>query len=132
MSHLEVNPAAEASLTGASAPVLRPEHAEGEFARLIEQQTAKIPSHWFLFAALGSMGLSLALELSGRTRASRFRQPVADAAADCGHLQQAGEDARDALKFDRPPFRSAPARGLKPGSDDRLGPPAVDVGFICT
>lgn len=72
MSHLEVNPAAEASLTGASAPVLRPEHAEGEFARLIEQQTAKIPSHWFLFAALGSMGLSLALELSGRTRASRF------------------------------------------------------------
>jgi hypothetical protein len=72
MSNLEVNPAAEASLKSASAPVLRPEHAEGEIARLIEQQTAKIPSHWFLFAALGSMGLSLALELSGSTRASRF------------------------------------------------------------
>ena len=72
MSNLEVNPAAQASLTSAPAPVLRPEHAEGEIARLIEQQTAKIPSHWFLFAALGSMGLSLGLELSGRTRASQF------------------------------------------------------------
>ena len=72
MSNLEVNPAAQASLTAAPTPVLRPEHAEGEIARLIEQQTAKIPSHWFLFAALGSMGLSLALELAGRTRASRF------------------------------------------------------------
>ena len=72
MSNLEVNPAAQASLTAAPAPVLRPEHAEGEIARLIEQQTAKIPSHWFLFAALGSMGLSLVLELAGRTRASRF------------------------------------------------------------
>jgi hypothetical protein len=53
-------------------PVVRPEHAEGELARLVEQQTAKIPSHWFLFSAIGSMGLSLALELSGRTRASDF------------------------------------------------------------
>ena len=72
MSNLEVNPAAQASLKAAPTPVLRPEHAEGEIARLIEQQTAKIPSHWFLFAALGSMGLSLVLELAGRTRASRF------------------------------------------------------------
>jgi hypothetical protein len=53
-------------------PVVRPEHAEGSLARLIEQQSAKIPSHWFLFGALGSMGMSLALELSGRERASRF------------------------------------------------------------
>ena len=72
MSGLEINPAAEASLTAAPAPVLRPEHAEGDLARLIEQQTAKIPSHWFLIGALGSMGLSLALELSGRERESRF------------------------------------------------------------
>ena len=56
----------------APAPVLRPEHVEGEMARLIEQQTAKIPSHWFLAAAVGAMGLSLALELSGRRRGSRF------------------------------------------------------------
>jgi hypothetical protein len=72
MTSVDVNPAAEASLTTAPAPVLRPEHAEGELARLIEQQSAKIPSHWFLFGAVGAMGLSLALELSGRSRASDF------------------------------------------------------------
>jgi hypothetical protein len=72
MAQLEVNPAAEASLSTAPALVVRPEHAEGDFARLIEQQTAKIPSHWFLLGALGSMGLSLALELAGRQRESRF------------------------------------------------------------
>jgi hypothetical protein len=54
------------------APVVRVEHAEGNIARLIEQQTAKVPSHWFLFAALGSMTLSLTLELAGRRRPSRF------------------------------------------------------------
>jgi hypothetical protein len=68
-SSLETNPAAEASVR---APVLRPEHAEGVLARIIEQQTAKVPSHWFLLVALGAMGTSLVLELSGRSRASRF------------------------------------------------------------
>lgn len=72
MSPLEVNPAADASVTDPPAPILRPEHAEGTLARLIEHQAAKIPSHWFLFSALGSMWLALALELAGRTRASRF------------------------------------------------------------
>lgn len=72
MTELEVNPAAEASLSAPPTPVLRPEHAEGDIARLVEQQTAKIPSHWFLFGALGSMGVSLVLELAGRQRASRF------------------------------------------------------------
>ena len=72
MSELDVNPAAEASVKAAFAPVLRAEHAEDAIARLIEQQTAKIPSHWFLVGALGSMGLSLLLELSGRRRESRF------------------------------------------------------------
>jgi hypothetical protein len=72
MSDLPVNPASEASLRPVPAPVVRPEHAEGHLARVLEQQTAKIPSHWFLFGALGSMGLALGLELSGRSRASRF------------------------------------------------------------
>lgn len=72
MSPLDVNPAAEESLTEIAAPVIRPEHAEGDLARLIEQQAAKLPSHWFLFAALGSMCVSLGCELADRKRASRF------------------------------------------------------------
>jgi hypothetical protein len=69
---IDINPAAEASLAVAPAPVVRPEHAEGDLARLIEQQTAKIPSHWFLIGAFGAMGLSLGLELAGRRREGRF------------------------------------------------------------
>ena len=72
MAELDVNPAAQASLTATPAPVWRPEHAEGDVARLIEQQAAKVASHWFLLGALGAMGLSLGLELGGRQRASRF------------------------------------------------------------
>lgn len=69
---IDLNPAAAESLAETPAPVLRPEHAEGDITRLIEQQTAKLPSHWFLFAAIGAMGTSLGLELAGRTRESRF------------------------------------------------------------
>jgi hypothetical protein len=69
---LDVNPAAEASLHPVPPPVVRPEHAEGELARLIEQQTAKIPSHWFLAGAFVAMGVSAMYEASGRSRASRF------------------------------------------------------------
>lgn len=72
MTNLDVNPAAQASVAETHPPVVRPEHAEGDMARLIEQQTAKVPSHWFLFAAFGAMTTSLMLELGGRTRASRF------------------------------------------------------------
>lgn len=72
MSPLDVNPAADAALVDVAAPVIRPEHAEGDLARLIEQQAAKVPSHWFLFAALGTMAVSLGCELSNRRRVSRF------------------------------------------------------------
>jgi len=72
MTIRDVNPAAEASMKSDPPPVVRVEHREGDVARLIEQQTAKVPSHWFLFAALGAMTLSLTLELSGRRSASRF------------------------------------------------------------
>lgn len=64
--------ASSASARNVGVPVVRPEHAEGEIARLIEQQAAKIPSHWFLFSAIASMSASLMLELVGRTRESRF------------------------------------------------------------
>ncbi|MCE9668739.1 hypothetical protein LY474_13020 [Myxococcus stipitatus] len=71
---IDVNPASAASEKEyEEAPaVRRPEHAEGSFTRLIEQQAAKIPSHVFLFSSLCSMGVSLGLELLGRERPARF------------------------------------------------------------
>jgi hypothetical protein len=50
----------------------RPEHREGRIARTIEQQTAKLPSDVFLWAALGSIGGSLALLLAGHTKKATF------------------------------------------------------------
>jgi len=73
MSNREINPAARASETRyRPAPVLREDHAESRVTRLIEQQTAKIPSDVFLFAALSTMAASLALEVTNHVRASRF------------------------------------------------------------
>jgi hypothetical protein len=55
-------------------PRTRPqaEHREGPIARSIEQQTAKLPSDTFLWAAVGSMGLSLALEIMGEEKKANF------------------------------------------------------------
>lgn len=47
-------------------------HEEGTFTRAVEQQTAKIPSAVFLTAAIGAMFGSVAFELMGKPRASRF------------------------------------------------------------
>lgn len=47
-------------------------HSEGIVARKIEEQTAKIPSDFFLWAAFGAIGASLVLEISGNTEKSRF------------------------------------------------------------
>lgn len=72
MSERDVNPAAERSGDEMAAPVIRDEHEEGQFTRLIEQQTARVPSHWFLVASMAAMGASLGLELTGRSRWSRL------------------------------------------------------------
>ncbi len=69
---LDVNPAHEESAPPEMAPVVRAEHREGTLARMVEQQTAKIPSDLFLLASLSAMGLSLVAEFSGRPKASRF------------------------------------------------------------
>ena len=50
----------------------RPEHREGVVARTLEMQTARIPSDAWLWAAFGSIGLSLAFELSGREKTANF------------------------------------------------------------
>ena len=47
-------------------------HSEGVVAKLIEEQTAKLPSDTFLWAAVGSMGLALFLRLTDRKDESVF------------------------------------------------------------
>jgi hypothetical protein len=47
-------------------------YAEGRLARAIEEQTARLPSDTFLWAAVGSLGVSAALQLAGRRHASLF------------------------------------------------------------
>jgi hypothetical protein len=47
-------------------------HSEGRLARTIEEQTARLPSDAFLWAAFGAMGVALALQLSGKKPASLF------------------------------------------------------------
>lgn len=49
-----------------------PEHQEGPVASAIEEQTAKLPSDLFLWAALGSMAASLTLQVLGKKDQSLF------------------------------------------------------------
>lgn len=73
---VDTNPAREESTEERyivdPAPVLREEHAESSLTRVLEQQAAKVPSHWFLAAALVAMLGSAGLEAAGRRHASRF------------------------------------------------------------
>lgn len=50
----------------------RGSHQEGTVARTIEQQTAKLPSDTFLWAAVGSIGASALLRIMGKKHASLF------------------------------------------------------------
>jgi hypothetical protein len=69
----DVNPAsAESVKVYVSTPVVRAEHVESSLTRLVEQQTAKVPSHVFLFASLCAMTASLYFEARNQVRASRF------------------------------------------------------------
>jgi hypothetical protein len=58
--------------TVGSGPAEAGEHSEGAVARTIEQQTAKLPSDLFLWAALGSIGVSATLQLAGKQKLSLF------------------------------------------------------------
>lgn len=51
---------------------VNPDKREGYVASMIEEQTAKIPSDVFLWAALGSMAASLTLKILGRDETSIF------------------------------------------------------------
>lgn len=74
MSEPEVNPMRDRDVDELYRPAKRASarHAEGTFTRIVEEQTAKIPSSVFLVISLGTMAASAALELSGKTRWSRF------------------------------------------------------------
>lgn len=47
-------------------------HSEGRIALAIEEQTARIPSDMFLWGALGSIGLSLILQVAGKKDEANF------------------------------------------------------------
>jgi hypothetical protein len=47
-------------------------HSEGAVARSIEEQTARLPSDTFLWAAFAAIGLSMALQASGTKHGSLF------------------------------------------------------------
>ncbi len=49
-----------------------PQHSEGKVAKTIEQQTAKLPSDVFLWAALASMGVSLTLKIMRKKHTALF------------------------------------------------------------
>ncbi len=53
-------------------PLHNTEHKEGEVAKSIEEQTAKLPSDLFLWAALGSMAVSATLKIMKKQHTSLF------------------------------------------------------------
>mgnify|MGYP003577370365 FL=1 len=48
------------------------EHSEGKVPRAIEEQTAKLPSDTFLWAAIGAMAVSAGLQGAGNKQVSNF------------------------------------------------------------
>ena len=47
-------------------------HSEGQVAKAIEEQTAKLPSDAFLWMAIGSMAVSATMQMMGNKHASVF------------------------------------------------------------
>lgn len=47
-------------------------HTEGKTTKAIEEQTSKLPSQVFLYAALGSMAVSLLLKCTGHNHKALF------------------------------------------------------------
>ncbi|HEX3768234.1 MAG TPA: hypothetical protein VFE04_01365 [Puia sp.] len=52
--------------------VLTKPKTEGQVAKAIEDQTAKLPSDLFLWSALGAMGISLTLKIMGKKHDALF------------------------------------------------------------
>ncbi len=56
----------------AISPMSRVDHTEGQVAKTIEEQTAKLPSDTFLWAAVASMATSATFHFMGNKQASVF------------------------------------------------------------
>ena len=53
-------------------PAVRREHTEGQIAKSIASQTAKLPSDTFLWAPITAIGASATLQMMGKQSASVF------------------------------------------------------------
>jgi hypothetical protein len=75
------------------------DQTEGQVARAIESQTAKLPSDTFLWAAMASMATSATLQLMGNKQASVFVGQWAPTFLILGVynklVKQLGSDGRD-------------------------------------
>lgn len=80
-------------------------HSEGPIARSIEEETAKLPSDTFLWAAGAAVGTSLALRLMGRDQTSTFVGQWVAPILICGlynkMVKTHGHDAADHDDSDR-------------------------------
>lgn len=78
------------------------DHTEGRVARSIEEQTAKLPSDAFLWAAFGSIALSATFQIAGNRNASVFVGQWAPTFLILGLynklVKQLGSDYREARK----------------------------------
>ncbi|MGQ2985546.1 hypothetical protein [Flavobacterium sp.] len=52
--------------------IIQNDHSEGPVAKAIENQTSKLPSDLFLWAAIGSMAASATLKILGRDKSALF------------------------------------------------------------
>jgi hypothetical protein len=52
--------------------MVQPKRTEGPVAKQIEDETSRVPSDWFLWAALGSIGISMMLQASNKRESSLF------------------------------------------------------------
>lgn len=51
---------------------IKNDHTEGEFTKSIEKETSKVPSGFYLAAAIASMGASLTLQACKRENSALF------------------------------------------------------------
>lgn len=75
-------------------------HSEGQVAKMIEDQTAKLPSDAFLWLAVGSMAVSATLQMTGNKHGSLF---VGQWAPPAGETARARSDGFKIFFDPRPP-----------------------------